>query len=135
MVRLVRPRPRALLALLVGTIVLAACGGGGGDREGEAVTVTTGADGPAAVTIEAHDVYFDIERITAPAGDLDVTLVEEGNQVHTFVVAGVDDFKLEVSSGRSQDRGVVTLQPGQYEYYCDVPGHRGQGMTGTLVVQ
>jgi len=133
--RVVRSRLRAPVALLVGVVALAGCGGGGGGG-GESVTVTTSAGGgPGQVTVEAHDVYFDVERITAPAGELEVTLVEEGNQVHTFVVDRVDDFKLEVSGGSGDDRGTVELEAGEYEYYCDVPGHRGQGMTGTLVVQ
>ena len=135
--RLVRSRLGAPAALLVGVVALAACGGGSdGGGGGESVTVTTTADGgPARVTVEAHDIYFDVERITAPAGELEVTLVEEGRQVHSFVVEDVDDFKLEVSGGSGEDRGTVELDPGEYEYYCDVPGHRGQGMTGTLVVQ
>lgn len=123
--------------MLIGVSALAACGGGGdGGGGGESVTVTTGAGGgPARVSVAAHDVYFDVERITTPAGELEVTLRDEGNQAHTFVVDGVDGFKLEVSGGSSEDRGVVELEAGEYEYYCDVPGHRGQGMAGTLVVQ
>jgi uncharacterized cupredoxin-like copper-binding protein len=29
----------------------------------------------------------------------------------------------------------VTLKPGSYEFYCQVPGHEAAGMKGTLTVK
>jgi plastocyanin len=122
------------VAVLATAGLLAACSdGGGGERR--SVTVTTAAgDTAATVTVGAHDVYFDVTEIRAPAGALEVDLVERGSQAHSFVVDGVDDFKLEVSGGSRNDAGTVELEAGTYTYYCDVPGHRGQGMEGRLVV-
>jgi plastocyanin len=127
-------RGALVVAVLATAAILASCGdGGGGERR--SVTVTTGAgDAAATVTVGAHDVYFDVTEIRAPAGALEVDLVERGSQTHSFVVDGVDDFKLEVSGGSRNDAGTVRLDAGTYTYYCDVPGHRGQGMEGRLVV-
>ena len=116
---------------------LAACGGDDDDDDGgggsEAVTVTNG-----QITVEAHDVFFNVEHITTSAGALDVTLVEEGNLEHTFVVEGSDGERLEPKlavNGDSEDSGSFELTAGEYEYFCDIPGHRGQGMEGILTVE
>jgi plastocyanin len=124
----------ALVAgVLGGAAALAACGGddGGG---GESVTVTNG-----RVTLEARDTEFDITEIETAPGDLEVTLVERGSLDHTFVVEDADgtkiDPRLAVGGGTDRDAGSYALEPGDYDYYCDIAGHRGQGMEGTLVVQ
>jgi plastocyanin len=120
-------RPLLIVALFAAASALAACGGddGGG---GKTVTATGG-----KVTVEAHDIRFDVGTINADAGELEVTLVEEGNQQHTFVIKGVEG-KLAVTPSDDSDTGTFTLEPGEYEYFCDIPGHEGQGMKGTLVV-
>lgn len=126
-------RSRLAVPLAVPTVVLAAalgaCGGSGGGDGGRTVQVTDG-----NISVEARDVNFDIGRIETSAGALDMTLIQRGKLHHTLVVEGVDGFKLAVN-GEARDRGSVELSPGTYEYYCDVPGHRGQGMKGTLVVE
>jgi plastocyanin len=133
------PGPLHRRSLTVGVLAVAlaagACGGDGGGGGGS-VTITTGAGGgPAEVVVEAHDVYFDLEQITVPAGDVDVTLEEKGNQTHSFLFEGNDEFRLEVTAGNDTSTGTLTLEPGEYTYYCDIPGHRGQGMEGTLVAE
>lgn len=120
--------PRRTIPGVLAVLFLAGCGGGGSERSSEPVTVTGG-----AVEVEAHDIYFVPEEIRAPAGDLRVTLREEGVAAHSFVIDALD-FKLAVTGGDEEDTGEVTLEPGTYEYYCDVPGHRAQGMVGSLVV-
>jgi plastocyanin len=127
---------RAVVALCaVAGLLLAGCGGGGGGGSAsKSVTVTTVAGGTASVTIEAHDVFFNVTKINAPAGKLDIHYVEKGSQEHTLVIDGVKGFKLQVGPSASSDDGTVTLQPGTYTYYCTIPGHRAQGMQGTITV-
>jgi len=130
-----RSRP-VLLACAAIVAIAPACGGGGGggDGGGRTVTVTNG-----QVTVEARDISFDIGRIETAPGPLDVTLVEKGVLNHTFVVENADDDqvgeKLSVSNRQKEDSGTFELAAGEYEFYCDVPGHRNQGMEGTLVVE
>ncbi|MGH8979025.1 MAG: plastocyanin/azurin family copper-binding protein [Acidimicrobiia bacterium] len=125
----------ALVAgVLVTAAALTACGGDDDDGGGESVTVTNG-----QVTVEARDTAFDYTEIDTTPGDLEVTLVEAGSLDHTFVVEDAEgnaiEPKLTVGGGTDRDSGTYALQPGDYEYFCDIPGHRGQGMEGTLVVQ
>jgi plastocyanin len=131
------PTTRAAVAVLaLAGLVAAGCGGGGsGTAAANTVTVTAPAGGgPASVTIEAHDVYLVPKSIKAPSGKLVIDYVEMGTQEHTLVIQGVSGFKLEVGPGTKSDTGTVDLQPGSYSYYCTIPGHRAQGMQGTITV-
>jgi plastocyanin len=114
--------------LIAAALLVAACGGGDGGG-GETVTATDG-----RVTVEARDNRFDVGTIEAEPGALEITLVQRGSNRHTLVVEGVDDFKLEVMGSGESDTGTVDLDAGEYEFFCDVPGHRQQGMEGRIVV-
>jgi len=126
-----RPRLALVAGVLLGAFLLAACGGGNDDGGGGRTVTATG----GRVTVRARDIAFDVDRIEASAGPLEVTLVDDGALQHTFVVEGVDGFKLSVDSGTTRDSGTVELAAGEYVFYCDVPGHRAQGMEGTIVVE
>ena len=117
------------VALLTAALVLAGCGGGGDDDDSETLVVTDG-----KVTVDADEYSFAPDRIETTAGSLEVTLVQKGDEEHTIVIDGVDDFKLTVD-GDPTETGTAELEPGEYAYYCDIAGHRGQGMHGTLVVE
>jgi plastocyanin len=129
-----RARQSSLVALVVPValgLLLAACGGdddSGNDAKSNAVLQATG----GKVTIQGHDVYYNAKEIDASPGALTVTLENDGAQQHTFTV---DDpkFRIQATPGNSKT-GTVTVQPGRYQYYCDIPGHRAT-MNGTLVVK
>ncbi len=113
-------------------VLFAACGGGGGGG-GKTVTAQDG-----KVTVTARDVKFDVKTIDAMPGTLTVTLVEKGSLDHTFVVEKGGDTigpKLAVSGSKEQASGAYELTAGDYEFFCDIPGHRAQGMEGDIVVK
>jgi plastocyanin len=132
-----RRRSRLLLCSAAVVIALAVLGGCGGDDDDGGTASVTATDGK--VTVDAEDVKFDVDEINAASGDLEVTLVEKGSLEHTFLVEDADGDtvgdKLAVSTSTEEDSGTYQLEPGTYEYYCDIPGHRGQGMEGELVVE
>lgn len=138
-----------LLALLLLSLGLAACGG----SEEEA--------GDQAVTVTARDIEFGTERIEVTAGTpVDLTLVNEGALDHDFSiveipltgeVAGAEeeeemeghdmtmemeelDVHVSAGAGESAIIAFTPSEPGEYEYFCTVAGHRESGMAGTLVV-
>jgi plastocyanin len=131
-----RPFTSTFATLAVAGLLAAGCGGGGGGGgASKTVTVTAPAGGGTpTVTIEAHDIFFVPKEIKAPAGKLDIHYVEDGSQQHTLVIQGIKNFKLEVGPSTSSDSAIVTLAPGSYTYYCTIPGHRAQGMQGTITV-
>ena len=105
---------------------LVACGGDDG--------TAAAPDPDADVAIIATDNHFDQPSYTAPAGEVSFSYVEQGRIPHTLLIEDVDDFKLEVRPSDEVDDGSVTLTPGTYLLYCDVPGHR-PSMEAELVVR
>jgi len=116
--------------LLVGSaaaavVLLGACGGDGDDDSGSA---------SGDVTVVAEDTLsFDKGDYTAEAGEVSITYEAGGSMAHTLLIEGVDDFKLQVSSTGDSDTGTVDLEPGEYQIYCDIPGH--ESMRATLTVE
>ena len=115
-------------ALLVA--VLAGCGGG----TSEPVAV------PAGTDLEVHAVpglRWDQPSYSAPAGEIQVALVNEDTIHHMLVIIKDDTiipgFELEVNRKGDVDSGTITLEPGSYTIFCTVPGH--QTMKSTLTVE
>ena len=110
-------------AVVLGAVTLSSCGGG------------SGADASNATVVEVELGRYTItpSLLTAPAGALElvVTNVDEG-LVHNLVVAGKGTKALE--PGQSQTLSVPAIAAGDYQMWCDIPGHRQAGQTGTLRV-
>lgn len=121
---------RCCLGAVALTATVAACG----DTSDDTTTTTTerSGGGAADLIVEARDdLSFDQESYEIEAGDVDVLYVNEGNVAHTLRIKGVDGFELAVGD---EDAGTVTLEPGTYQLYCDVPGHEAAGMAAELTV-
>jgi uncharacterized cupredoxin-like copper-binding protein len=87
------------------------------------------------VTIVSHDIYFEPAEVTIPA-DTDVTflLPNEGAAPHNF---SIDELSIDIDQapGETDIEVMINAPAGQYEFYCNVPGHREAGMVGTLTVE
>jgi plastocyanin len=79
----------------------------------------------------AFDLGFEDPPETIPAGEVTIAIDNTGNLPHDVTVDGV--FHVEAAGGE-QAWDTFTLEPGEYHYYCTVPGHEPQ-MNGTLVVE
>ena len=54
---------------------------------------------------------------------------------HNIAVRGEGlDEKGDVVGRGEESTVTVELEPGEYEFYCSVPGHEAGGMKGTLTV-
>lgn len=93
-----------------------------------------------AITIAGTDNTFDKTEIRVEPGEaMDVTFVGAGfTSPHSIVfdlgagnTARVEPASLGVTRRLTFN---APVEPGLYEYYCDVGNHRQQGMVGTLVV-
>jgi uncharacterized cupredoxin-like copper-binding protein len=72
----------------------------------------------------------------APAGALEIDSPNESSIPHNIAVDGngVDEKGPVVKNGAVSTVS-VDLEPGEYAFYCSVPGHRQGGMEGKLTVK
>ena len=130
----------AVLALALGA---AACGGDDDDSGGEATAEDTttheeATGGGTHLTLTADPggaLSFDQTELTAPAGEVTIELVNDSGVPHNVEIEGngVEEVSDTISEGSTEL--TVTLEPGEYEFYCAIPGHREGGMEGTLTVE
>lgn len=99
---------------------------------------TTPAAAPIAVAADpTGQLKFEPDTLTAPAGEATFVFTNEAPVPHDFVIrmpGGEDVGKTEVIT-ESEEELTVTLEAGDYEFYCSVPGHEQAGMVGTLTVE
>ena len=73
---------------------------------------------------------------TAPPGPLRITSQHDSSVPHNIALEGGGlDEKGAVVQGGGTSEIQVDLQPGEYTFYCSVPGHREGGMAGVLTVK
>jgi uncharacterized cupredoxin-like copper-binding protein len=96
-----------------------------------------GDQGPPAAgpTVKAVDIAFQPTELAIPANtDVVLSVVNEGIAVHSFDVDALNIHSGELASGTSTTV-TINAAPGEYEYYCALPGHKEAGMVGKLIVQ
>lgn len=155
------PRSLATAALAVLSalaLATAACGGGGSSPPagGGPPTTPTAAGALATATPEQtvallmRDISYDRERLQIAAGQVvEIQLQNGGALEHDFTIERLpgavsavglgrpDRFDVHVSLRGGQDARLRLRvdEPGEYVFYCTVPGHRSAGMEGILVVE
>lgn len=151
-----RPQEHApvLLALLLFfTLAFAGCvaddGGQNNTTSGPDDGVDTGDNetlAPPTVTLEVSSVgtypvnpAYDPATLEAPAGS-EIT-VEFSNEdtspqsSHDWVLEGVEGASTDtIGTGAHTNVTFMAPEPGDYTYFCSVPGHRDAGMEGTLTI-
>lgn len=140
---------RAALVAVALALPLAACGDDddeptatdgqestdGGSADGEEAG-DGGSDAASELSFTAVDIEFEEKEATGAAGELAVTLTNDGEVEHSWLVEDhEDDLRLHVEANGDTDEGTISLEAGEYTYYCDVTGHRAAGMEGTLTVE
>ena len=113
--------------------------------DAQGVACPTGSDcydeprpaGPGgSLTAVATEFEFELEDVRAQEGPIEVTLDNAGGAPHTFTIdEAYGDVKEIVADGGEEATGTLELFPGDYVYYCSIPGHRGEGMEGVLTVE
>lgn len=79
---------------------------------------------------------FTQTSLEGKSGSLTLTIKNESQIPHNVAIKGngvQSDVSKTVTAGGSSSI-TVDLQPGDYEFYCAVPGHEEAGMKGTLKI-
>jgi uncharacterized cupredoxin-like copper-binding protein len=113
------------------------------------------------ITLTAADIEYGTEQIEVTAGvPVVLTLENEGALDHDFSIVDIPlsgevsgmedeemddhemtmdeeelDLHLSAHAGESATITFTPSEPGEYRYFCTVPGHEESGMVGTLVVE
>lgn len=107
-----------------------------GDPEAEEAATSTviSTEQPVcSITIEMVDIAYKPNVVTIPAGQaVQIVFPNTGHLPHDFTQdqLGLD---IDVDSGETKTI-VVNVPAGDYDFYCDEPGHAAAGMVGTMHV-
>jgi choline dehydrogenase-like flavoprotein len=85
-------------------------------------------------TVEMVDIDFNPNQFSIPANtDVTIHLPNLGAIIHNFNIDALDVHSGDVDPG-TEATVTINAEPGDYEYYCSIPGHRQAGMVGTVHV-
>lgn len=136
---------KRILSILFSLVLLTACAS-------EAASPATD------ITVEMSDFAYSPSSITVPAGEpVTLTLRNIGNIEHDFVVEKIDattkvvqdsgsdahhahgeeqnyDLHVSANAGDTSAIELTVTEPGSYQVFCSVEGHKEAGMIGELVV-
>ena len=123
-----------MLAAVLVTVALTACGGGGGGSSSQGYVPPKGPS-TQTISVQAQNFSFTPDKISATPGIATIDLSAK-NGIHDFVFDGAySGFRLEADGGGGTQKQKIDLKPGTYTFYCTYPGHRQAGMQGTLTVK
>ena len=111
-------------------------------RPTPAAAATPGAGGEAGdvatsdqFTIESHDIFLHADRDRRSLRHRSDAFCcrTSGVTAHNFSIDALD-ISVDIAPGETKE---VTIKApeGEYEYYCNVPGHKEAGMVGTLIAR
>jgi plastocyanin len=92
-------------------------------------------NGVVDIPVAAAGLAYQFADATASAGSVQFTSENPQSVDHNIAIRGngIDEKGPVVQNSTSEV--TVDLQPGEYEFYCSVPGHAEGGMLGKLTVE
>lgn len=135
---------KLILPAIVIVFLLTACGGAEAPKTAITLEMTDFAYSPVAVTIPADQtVVFTLEN----KGLVEHDFVIEGIEAHSNLVQDsgseshqmhgqVEEYDVHASAktGETTVLELTVSEPGAYQFFCSVEGHKEAGMIGELVV-
>ena len=144
------------MALAAAALALGACGDDDEDSGGTGTATTNTATttnetpppeeaqsggGQDATRLKADadpggELKFTVDALEAKAGPVTITMANPSDLPHAVAIQGNGvDEEGETVDKNGTSTVTAELKPGEYEFYCPVPGHEEGGMKGTLTVK
>jgi uncharacterized cupredoxin-like copper-binding protein len=100
------------------------------------------ADEAMALNVTAMEYTYEPAELSVPAGvPVAISISNKGSLAHSMEVelpeeaGGEQELEEPIEPGSTAELFFTApAEPGEYEIYCPVPGHKDQGMIATLVV-
>jgi plastocyanin len=90
---------------------------------------------PAEIKIVSLEFKYSPARVLAPARHaVTIILDNSGAETEHGIFVPALGFRLEAKPGGIARKTAVFDEPGEFEFSCDLPGHREAGMKGMLIV-
>lgn len=139
-------RAPAVAGMAVAVALLSGCGGDEPDAGSVAPSESSAAEttessaagetsesepaGTQAIEVSSVDFSFELAEDSFSPGTYEVTLTNEGGATHDLVVErGGEDVAASEQIGPGESSTFeVTLEEGDYVFYCSVGSHRSMGM-------
>ena len=136
-------------------LLLTGCGGSGDDTDDASAPSSSSAaasstaaesESPASseapdeaggtLTVTGVDFGYELDGTELAAGEYEIEFVNEGDASHNVVIEqdGEDVAESEVIGSGDTSSFTVTLEPGEYVFYCSVGNHRSMGMEVEVTV-
>lgn len=138
----IRPTFTVVLVSLIAAIAVAGCGSSSKSTTTTGSTSASASAGASTINISVDpngQLKYIPSSITTTAGKHMLVFTNKTSLKHDVIigkgvspggqVAGVKKI------ANSTESKTITLKPGTYTYYCNVPDHRQAGMQGTLIVK
>ncbi|HKA83739.1 MAG TPA: multicopper oxidase domain-containing protein [Acidimicrobiales bacterium] len=116
----------AVLALVFASVAVV-FGGDDGSQE-----ASPGAGGGTAALELSEFALTPAALTVSTGGSLEVT--NAGTAAHNLTVSGTDIASSDLAAGESETLDLSSLEAGDYEVICAIPGHADAGMKGTLTI-
>jgi plastocyanin len=96
-----------------------------------------GPGGTVQLTASPTALAYQQKSLTSKPGKVTIDFSNPGALEHDVAIEGAEGEELAVSELISEGKTSVSaeLAPGNYTFFCTVPGHREAGMEGTLTVK
>lgn len=118
----------AIAALLVAIASMT----GLGDQSSS--TSTDSGAGPTVVDIQLSEFAITPAAIVVPPGAVILRITNNGSMVHNLSVPSLAKKTLDINPGATESLILGTLPEGVMDVVCEIAGHAGSGMVGTLTV-
>jgi FtsP/CotA-like multicopper oxidase with cupredoxin domain len=115
----------ALFIAIAGWTGLTDNGSGGSNGDGS---------GPTVVDVQLTEFAITPAAIVVPPGAVQLRVTNAGSMVHNLSVPSLSKKTADLLAGEVETLDLGTLSEGAMDILCEIAGHAGSGMVGTLTV-